>query len=89
MTGPSRRPRVEPLPAEMYARVFENHAEGVLILEELTRRFYRPAKLDGGIDAVLTTYHREGARSVVDFIVNRVNEANGVPADEHDADPNA
>lgn len=67
---------------EMYARVFENHAEGVLILEDLVKRFHRPAKLEGGIDAVLTTYHREGARSVVDFIVAQINRANGVPDNE-------
>lgn len=84
MTDP--RTRVTP---EMYARVFEGHAEGVLLLEDLVRRFHRPAVLQGGIDAVLSTYHREGARSVVDFIVNQCNKANGVPADEHDADPHA
>jgi len=67
---------------EMYARVFENHAEGALILEDLARRFHRPAKLEGGIDAIITTYHREGARSVVDFIVNQCNKANGVETDE-------
>lgn len=66
---------------EMYARVFENHAEGVLILEDLARRFHRPAVLDGE-NAALKTYHREGARSVVDFIVNQVNRANGVETDE-------
>lgn len=77
------RTRVTP---EMYARLFENHAEGALILEDLVRRFHRPAQLVGGIDAVLTTYHREGARSVVDFIVAQINKANGVtdePVDEH------
>lgn len=72
----------EPLPPEVYARVFENHAEGVLILEDLVRRFHRPAVTEGGIDAVLKTYHREGARAVVDFIINRVNQARGVPTDE-------
>lgn len=76
--------RVDPL---MYARVFENHAEGVLILEDLVRRFHRPAKLEGGIDAVLTTYHREGARSVVDFIVAQINRANGVNTDDQVDEP--
>lgn len=52
----------EPLPPEAYARVFENHAEGAQILEELTARFCRPAKVTGGIDAILQTYHRDGAR---------------------------
>ena len=80
----SEQQRVTP---EMYSRVFENHAEGALILEDLVRRFHRPAQLSGGIDAVLTTYHREGARSVVDFIVNQCNRANGVDANEHLDEP--
>lgn len=63
---------------EMYARVFENHAEGVLILEDLTRRFARPAVTTGGIDAILQTYDRNGARRVVEFIVGRINQAHGV-----------
>lgn len=67
-----------PLPPEVYARVFENHAEGVQVLEDLVRRFHRPAVTEGGIDAVLKTYHREGSRAVVDFIINRVNQARGV-----------
>lgn len=77
----SDRERVTP---QMYARVFESHAEGALVLEDLVRRFHRPAKLQGGIDAVLTTYHREGARSVVDHIVSMINRANGVDPNEHD-----
>jgi hypothetical protein len=67
---------------EMYARVFENHAEGALILEDLVKKFHRPAQLSGGIDAVLNTFHREGARSVVDHIVRQCNLANGVDSDE-------
>lgn len=74
-----QRERVTP---EMYARVFENHAEGRLILEDLVRRFHKSAVMQGGIDAVLATYHREGARSVVDHIVNQCNRANGVTNDE-------
>lgn len=66
------------LPPEAYARVFENHAEGAQILEELTARFCRPAKTTGGIDAILQTYHRDGARSVIEFIVARINQAHGV-----------
>lgn len=75
-------PDRKPLPPEVYARVFENHAEGVQILEDLIKRFHRPAVTEGGIDAVLKTYHREGARAVVDFIINRVNQAHGVQTDE-------
>lgn len=74
--------RVTRVTPEMYARVFENHAEGALILEDLVRIFHRPAKLTGGIDAILNTYHREGSRAVVDYIVTQCNRANGVDTDE-------
>src|SRR3546814_5044145 len=69
------KPPVDPA---IYARVFEELRDGQDILEELVRRFARPAKLEGGIDAVLATSPRDGARSVVEFIVNRINAARGV-----------
>jgi len=71
--------------AAMYARVFESHAEGALILEDLVKRFHRPAVLEGE-NAVLKTYHREGARSVVDHIVTQCNRANGVDPNEHESE---
>lgn len=74
--------RITQVTPEMYARVFENHAEGALILEDLVKRFHRGAQLSGGIDAILNTYHREGARAVVDYIVTQCNRANGVDTDE-------
>jgi hypothetical protein len=64
--------------------MFDGHQDGPAILEDLTRRFCRPAKTDGGIDAVLQTYHRAGARAVVEFIVSMINQANGVPDHEHE-----
>lgn len=84
MARPQTQNQVVTLPASAYARIFEVNPEGAQILEELIRRFSRPAKLEGGIDAVLATYHRDGARSVIEFIVSRINQANGVPADEND-----
>lgn len=74
--------RQTPLPSEAYARLFDGHQDGQDVLEDLTRRFCRPAKTDGGIDAVLQTYHRAGARAVVEFIISMINQANGV--DDHD-----
>ena len=53
--------------------------ESAAILEDLTRRFARPAVTTGGLDAVLQTYHRDGARRVIEFIVAQINRANGVP----------
>lgn len=82
MARPQTLNPIVQLPPEAYARLFDANPEGAQILEELVRRFSRPAKLEGGIDAVLATYHRDGARSVVEFIVSRINQANGVPADE-------
>lgn len=64
---------------EMYARVFEGHHEGALVLEDLIKRFARPAKLEGGIDAIITTFHRDGSRKVVEFITIMINTARGVP----------
>lgn len=72
----------EPLPPEVYARVFEGMPEGQQILEELIVRFHRGAVLAGGIDAIIQTYHREGERRVVDFLVSRINQAHGVDPNE-------
>lgn len=67
---------------ETYLNVFESHPEGRLILEDLTRRFARPAVCKGGIDAVLETYQRDGQRRVLEYIVNQINRANGVATDQ-------
>jgi hypothetical protein len=64
--------------AALYARVFETHHEGALILEDLIRRFVRPPVSQGGIDAVLQTYDRAGQRRVPDYIVAMINRAHGV-----------
>jgi hypothetical protein len=74
----------EPLSPVVYRNVFEDHPEGRQILEELMRRFSMRsgAVTEGGIDAVLKTYERAGARKVLEFIVARINQANGVPPDE-------
>src|SRR3546814_19747301 len=73
------KPPVDPA---IYARVFEELRDGQDILEELVRRFARPAKLEGGIDAVLATYPRAGARRVVAFLVNRINAARGFATED-------
>lgn len=66
-----------------YKAIFEDDRRGAAILEDLIRRFSRPAATEGGIDAVLKTYQRDGMRQVCEFIVTQINRANGVP------DPNA
>lgn len=72
-------PRPEgPIDPRVYRRIFEQDSDGAAILDELERLFAASAVTKGGIDAVLQTYHRAGARTVVEFIVKRVNQANGL-----------
>ncbi len=70
-----------PTPQE-YADLFEVDKRGARILDDLIQRFARPAVNKGGIDAVLQTYQRMGAREVLEFIANQINRANGVQVDE-------
>ena len=62
----------------MFREVFEQHPTGALILEHLIQRFTRPAVTEGGIDAVLKTYLRQGQRQPLDYILAQMNRANGV-----------
>ena len=71
-----------PIDARIYRRVFEQDGDGAAILEELWRVFAKGAVTKGGIDAILETYHRDGARRVLEHIVRRINQANGVT--DHD-----
>lgn len=70
--------------ARDYADLFEDDRRGAAILEDLTQRFARPAVVTGGIDAVLQTYHRDGMRRVVEFIVSQINRAHGVDVNEEE-----
>lgn len=63
---------------EMYKEVFEDHPTGRLVLDDLIRRFTRPAVTDGGIDAVLKTFNHAGQRKPLDHIVTQINRAHGV-----------
>lgn len=71
-----------PIDPRIYRRVFEQDGDGAAILDELWRVFAKGAVTEGGIDAVLKTYHRQGARAVLEHIVRRINQANGVA--DHD-----
>ncbi|ANC03974.1 hypothetical protein AB688_18380 [Pseudomonas putida] len=62
----------------MFKRVFEQHAEGVIVLDQLVQKFSKNAVTVGGIDAVLRTYLQAGHREVLDHILRRINRANGV-----------
>lgn len=67
---------------EAYARVFENHAEGHVILDDLTARFGGGIYVKGGLEGDRQTCFNAGRRSVLDFILGRINQANGVETDE-------
>ena len=75
--------------AAAYARVFEGHHEGVVILEDLTRRFGGALFVKGGEEGRRETDYRLGRRAVLDFIVSKINQAADVAPfegdDSHDA----
>lgn len=75
-----RQPDDTPSPQD-YADLFEVDKRGQRILEDLIRRFVRPAVSKGGIDAVLQTYERAGQRAPLDYITTMINRANGVADD--------
>lgn len=62
---------------DMFKRVFEQHAEGRIVLDALIQRFARNAVTVGGIDAILKTYQQSGHREVLDHILLRIDRANG------------
>ena len=71
-----------PLPAEAYARVFVNLPEGVAVLEDLVRRFGRDPYVPGGPEGERASCYNAGKRAVLDFIVNRINQAAGLDEPE-------
>lgn len=59
----------------MYARVFEGHAEGALILEDLVARFYDvPLYVAGGHEGERETLRKVARREVVQFILQRLGQ---------------
>lgn len=69
---------------EMYARVFEGHAEGVIILEDLVRRFYDVRSFTpGGVEGARATDFKEGRRAVVQHILVQLGQVN--QGEDHNA----
>lgn len=64
--------------AKMYARVFEGHAEAKLVLDDLVTRFGGGLFVKGGEEGRRQTDYNLGRRAVIDFIVTRINQANGL-----------
>lgn len=59
-----------------YQRLFEQTAGGEAILDDLITRFSLPPSFDEH-NAEIKTYYRVGQRSVIDFILSRINRSNG------------
>jgi len=74
---------------EAYARVFEGHHEGALILDDLIARFGGSLFVKGGEEGRRETDYRLGRRAVLDFIVGQINQANSAPPLEDDSQPAA
>ena len=74
MTGP-----VDP---STYSRIFEGNKDGQLILEELCRVYAKDCYVKGGRAAERQTLVNSGERNVVEFIIRKINQANGVQIDE-------
>lgn len=63
-----------------YKVLFQDMPGGEAILNDLINRFSLPPSFDEH-NAEIKTYYRAGQRSVVDFILSRINRANGVNED--------
>lgn len=63
-----------------YRDIFEVNRIGQKIAEDLFMRFgYRKtARSEDGINRALDLFEYQGQRNVIDFIVKRINQANGV-----------
>ena len=60
---------------EMYSRVFEGHAEGAILLEDLVARFYdKRSFTPGGVEGARMTEFKEGRREVVRFILAQLGQ---------------
>jgi hypothetical protein len=60
---------------EMYARVFENHAEGKIVFEDLVARFGGNPYVKGGHEGDRETAFNAGSLKVISFVVGRINQA--------------
>lgn len=61
-----------------YQRLFEQNSDGRDALEDLMRRFSSQQPFVAGADGERETCYRLGQRSVIEYIVNQINRANGV-----------
>lgn len=69
-----------PLDDNDYQQLFEQNPCAQAILEDLVTRFSQPPSFDEH-NATLKTYYRAGQRNVIDYILSRINRANGAKHD--------
>ncbi|WP_158785140.1 hypothetical protein [Pantoea sp. BAV 3049] len=69
---------------EDYKRLFEETAGGPEVLDELVRVFGGAIFVKGGAEGDRQTCYKAGQRSVLDFILLKINRANGVNDDVED-----
>lgn len=75
----------KPLQAVDFQRVFEGDPVGARILEDLVVRFGGNPYTRGGLEAQRETDRKAGSLAVVDYILRKINQANGAETDEqHD-----
>jgi hypothetical protein len=72
----SDKPQLIATPDE-YAEIFDDHRVGKKILEDLVARFTHQRK-GTGIDRLINMSEDRGRRDVLDFILLRINQSNGV-----------
>jgi hypothetical protein len=63
--------------ADEYGEIFDDHRVGKKILEDLVARFTHQRK-GTGIDRLINMSEDRGRREVLDFILLRINQSNGV-----------
>lgn len=72
----------KPLQPVDYQRVFEGDPVGARILEDLVARFGGNPYTRGGLEAQRQTDFNAGKLEVVDFLLRKINQANGAEHDE-------
>lgn len=73
---------------EDYKRLFEETPGGPEVLDELTKLFGRAIFVRGGHEGDRQTCYNAGQRSVLDFILLKINRANGVKDDDDHSETN-
>lgn len=73
--------QLRPSPQD-YADLFDVDRRGACIIQDLIDRFGGNIYVKGGLEGDRQTCFNAGRRSVLDFILGRINQANGVNTNE-------